>query len=218
MVAVADDDRPGDVGLRGGALQRGGQQAGTLAGQGANELFGVHGPRQWPQARAGAARQKHGIDVAHGRALIDLTAPLLAAPLAVRQHSEQVRDAAQERPVQIARGQRARARRQRPFSAGAISRASRARRCRIGRAVPRQRRAKSRRSPWLSRERGRWSSKRPRPAPSCQRESPASTWAKGVSARATSSFVRPTPVPQMHTLTPPSARAWVATVTLPRQA
>ena len=60
MVVVADDDRRGKVRVV-DAPQRGGEQA-ALTVEEADELLGIHGSRQRPQARARATGQNYGND------------------------------------------------------------------------------------------------------------------------------------------------------------
>ena len=67
VVVVADDDRPGKAIVGSQALQRGGEKARPLVVEGADELLGVHGPRQRPKAGARAAGQNDGIDGVHAQ-------------------------------------------------------------------------------------------------------------------------------------------------------
>ncbi len=60
VVVVADDDRGGKAAVV-DAPQGGAEQA-ALPVEEADELLGIHRPRQRPQARAGAAGQDHGND------------------------------------------------------------------------------------------------------------------------------------------------------------
>src|SRR5262249_48089410 len=79
VVIVADHDRRREARPRAQPLEGGGEKRLLLVVGEADELLGIHGARQRPQARAGTAGQYDGMDCSH-KALVSGEASALAAP------------------------------------------------------------------------------------------------------------------------------------------